>query len=508
MRLCTDTIKLIEMMKIPTAEGSAGMDYFKLWPKQKEFLEFLHNVKRIVMLKRRQVAGTRLTGADSVACAISIPNWICLILSKTEADAIENLNKIKSMFKSLPEAIVKAAMVTVDNTTELSFANGSRIISFPATRGCGFTADRVIVDEAGKIVRSTSHTSLDALLKEVEPTCDKLDGQLIILGTANGYNLFEKYYSKAKAGKGKFKSFFFGAYDDPTFNDEKRKMLVEDFGEDHVKQEYPRDDLEAFLMSGRCRFNRASISILKNTCVEPEIGFLEEVNGIVRFNLHPEGWLKVWRRPSDVTEVFAIGVDTAEGIVETDKNDPDFSTACVLDRNAFQVAEIQCRLEPDVFSVEVKMLGIYYNSALIGVERNKDGFGVLLKLKGYGYTNLYSQEDFDPDRKIKVKKLGWVTGPISKPMLIGYGDELIRNLKVSIKSEFLIKELMTYVVNSNSSTGAEEGCHDDLVMAFMIALWMLKYVPEKNPIPINKVDSYRDENYTPQDKQLQEIRGY
>lgn len=507
MRVCEDTEKLIEMMKIPQAEGSAGMNYFKLWPKQKEFLKFLHNEKRIVMLKRRQVAGTRLTGADSVACAIAIPNWICLILSKTEADAIENLSKIKAMFKSLPEAIVKASMVTVDNTTELAFANGSRIISFPATRGCGFTADRVIVDEAGKIVRSTSHTSLDALLKEVEPTCDKLDGQLIILGTANGYNLFEKYYSRAKKADGKFRAFFFGAYDDPTFNDEKREMLVKDFGEDHVKQEYPRDDLEAFLMSGRCRFNRASIGILKKACTEPETGFLEEVNGIVKFMPHPEGWLKVWRRPADLTEVFAIGVDTAEGIVDTDKNDPDFSTACVLDRTAFQVAEIQCRLEPDVFAVEVRRLGIYFNNALIGVERNKDGFGVLLKLKEKGYTNLYSQEDFDPDRKIKVKKLGWVTGPISKPMLIGYGDELIRHLKVTIKSEFLIKELMTYVVNSNSTTGAEEGCHDDLVMAFMIALWMLKYVPEKNEIKVEQIDGYHETNRQP-DTQLQEIRGY
>jgi hypothetical protein len=506
MRICTESYKLIKLMKIPIESAPEGSGFFNLWPRQEDYLDLLHMERILVYLKTRQVAGTRLTMADSIACAISIPNWIFQVFSKTGPDAEENLQKAKEMFYSLPKEIISAAKVKKDTSEELAFENGSRIISFPANRGCGFTSDRVLIDEAGKIVPSTSKTTLEKLLKEVEPTVQKMNGQLIILGTANGYNLFEKYYSRAKKGLGGLKAFFFSSEDDPTFTPEKRQQEVEKWGEDHVKQEYPRNDLEAFLMSGRCRFNRSAISTLKLANTESEIGFLEEVNGIVKFNLHPEGWFKIWRRPADLTEVFATGADIAEGIVETDKNDPDFSTACVLDRNAVQVAEIQCRLEPDVFAVELVRIAKFFNNCLLGVERNKDGLGVLKKCKELGYTNLYSQEDFNLERHIKEKKLGWTTDKISKPMLIGYGDELIRYLKVTIKSEFLIKELMTYVIFNDGSTGAEEGCHDDLVMAFMIALWMLKYVPEKNPLP-KIIDAYTDENHA-QDKQLQEVRGY
>ena len=93
-------------------------------------------------------------------------------------------------------------------------------------------------------------------------------------------------------------------------------------------------------------------------------------------------------------------------------------------------------------------------------------------------------------------------------MLVGYADELIRHLKVTIKSEFLIKELMTYVIFNDGTTGAEEGCHDDLVMAFMIALWMLKFVPEKNKIP----DEIKNHDYNFEEeslnKELENIRGY
>jgi len=202
MRICTESIKLIEMMKIPIESAPEGSGYFKLWPRQKDFLELIHSEDKSVVLKTRQIAGTRTVMADSIACAIGIPNWIFQVFSKTGDDAKENLNKAKQMFYSLPEEIISASCVTKDNEEELAFANGSRIISFPANRGCGYTSDRVLIDEAGKIVPSTSKTTLEKLLREVEPTVQKMNGQLIILGTANGYNLFEKYYSRAKKGLG------------------------------------------------------------------------------------------------------------------------------------------------------------------------------------------------------------------------------------------------------------------------------------------------------------------
>lgn len=508
MRICVDTIKLISLMSWQNKE-TGRIEPLRLWPKQQGYLDFIHQNKFAVYLKRRQALGTTLTGADTLCQAELISGFLTLLLSKSGKDAIEFLKRIKTLYKSWPKEIRKSLPLICNGNgegtnEELEFENGSRIISLPATRGEGFTSDRLVIDEAARIIPSLSHTTLKKVLLALEPVIRQADGQIILLSKASGFTAFRDYFYKGERKVGSIRSYFIGAYDDPNFTAKDRDELIKMHGEDDVNENYPRTPKEAFLMSGRCRFNRTVLSEMEKTISEPETGFLEEVNGIVRFNLHPEGWLKVWRRPSDMTEVFALGGDTAEGLADNG-NDPDYSTACVVDRNAKQVAEIQCRLEPDVFEVEVRRLGKFYNNALAGIERNKDGLGVLKALKNNGYPNIYSQEDFDPDKKVKVKKLGWITDKITKPQLVSYADQLIREEKVTVKSNELLTELVTYVIFEDGSTGAEEGCHDDLVMAFLIALWMLKYVPEKNVIKPES-DGYPQESIT--DKQLQDIRGY
>ena len=62
--------------------------------------------------------------------------------------------------------------------------------------------------------------------------------------------------------------------------------------------------------------------------------------------------------------------------------------------------------------------------------------------------------------------------------------EFLREKWLGIKYKRLIDECLTYVIEDNGSTNAQEGCHDDTVMAAAILLQLLlegkgeDYVPE------------------------------
>ena len=80
--------------------------------------------------------------------------------------------------------------------------------------------------------------------------------------------------------------------------------------------------------------------------------------------------------------------------------------------------------------------------------------------------------------------MGWNTNVKTKPLMIDKLAEFIRELYLGIYSDLVISECFTYVINDNGTTDAQEGCHDDTVMALGILLQLLlegkgeNYAPE------------------------------
>jgi len=276
---------------------------------------------------------------------------------------------------------------------------------------------------------------------------------------------------------------------------------------DKFNQDYPATDEEAFLVSGHCRFNTDCLKIIRNTTVnEGEKGYLEEVKDTIVFRPDPNGWVRVWKHP-ERNERFIIGSDISEGIetqAEGGKKN-DYSTAEVLNLDTLeQVAEIKCHLEPDVFAEELKRLGNYYHKDMIGVERNHPGLGVLLDLRKK-YTNLYYMEDFEEATQTRKKKLGWLTNAKTKPLMVAEGDRIIREGLSTIHSPELLSELMTFVRLADGKTEAQQGCFDDLVIAWLIALQLRKYAPAKATVQDIRQEKRVDRDI---DKAMADIRGY
>jgi hypothetical protein len=146
--------------------------------------------------------------------------------------------------------------------------------SYSAFGGRSATADRVIVDEAAYITKSTAKIDLNTVMMAVEPTIKQSNGQVILVTTGNGMNDAHDRYMAAKSGKSQYKALFFCCWDDPKYTEEHRKRDAESCmkkgqGEDYVNQEYPRNDMEAFLSSGNPRFNTKILSQYLERCLKP-----------------------------------------------------------------------------------------------------------------------------------------------------------------------------------------------------------------------------------------------
>lgn len=487
MRLVKNTLPFIQEMPLWDL-GKREWIKFILWKRQVEFLDLIHNNRLCILLKKRQVGGSQLTGADSLAQCMILDNFSVLILSKSGDDAVEFLRRIKIMYKMMPLDMRMASPLARDTESEMVFENGSRLISVSVNRGEGYTADRVIIDEAARITKRESHITLDAVLNNVEPVVRRAKGQLILVSKASGYNLFHNYYCKGKDNESSWKSFFFSCWDDPDFSKEDRKQIVIDQGEDIANENYPRNDMEAFLMSGRCCFNRSRLKLFmdRDLIKPPKKTFIEKIDERVFLKLDDDGWLDIYEDPiKDVA--YVIGVDVAEGIekegIADSKQKTDFSALGVWKRvgdKYIQVARMKCRLNPNLWAEEVQRVALFYNYAYVAVERNKDGLGVLLRLKDtLKYTNLHYDETYDPDVEVRKRKLGWSTNKVSRPAMIRTADALIREDRVIFRSRETLSEFMTFVTDANGRSEAQEGCHDDECMAAMIAWEVFPKAPTK-----------------------------
>ena len=114
-------------------------------------------------------------------------------------------------------------------------------------------------------------------------------------------------------------------------------------------------------------------------------------------------------------------------------------------------------------------------------------------------------EIFEEATQTRKKKLGWLTDPKTKPLMVGEGDRIIREGLATIRSPELLSELMTFVRLADGKTEAQEGCFDDLVIAWLIALQIRKYAPRKATTKESRQRSMRNKL---QDKQMESLRGY
>lgn len=175
------------------------------------------------------------------------------------------------------------------------------------------------------------------------------------------------------------------------------------------------------------------------------------------------GYIKIYQAPNTpVMTQYCIGGDTSgEG--------SDFFTGHVLDaKTGTQVAHLKHQFDPDQYTRQMYCLGVYYGTALIGIEANFDSYPIM-ELQRLGYPKQYTREAQDTYTGRTEKRFGFKTTSLTRPTIISRLIEVVREHCETINDRETLEELLTIVRNEKGRIEAPEGGHDDDMMGLAIA---------------------------------------
>jgi hypothetical protein len=206
-------------------------------------------------------------------------------------------------------------------------------------------------------------------------------------------------------------------------------------------QEFAEDAELCFRATGECCFDLDA--------VERRLAALQEPIKTAR-----AGALRIWLPPL-VGREYLVAVDTAGG-----GSDGDYAAVQVIDLSTGgQCAELQQRLGALELAHTAASLGREYGGALIAVERNNHGAGVLAYLDAVErYSRVYEQGGV----------AGWLTTAGSKPAMVSRMGALLVESPWLFLSKRLLEECRTFVSHPGGKTGAASGAHDDCMMAMAL----------------------------------------
>lgn len=220
-------------------------------------------------------------------------------------------------------------------------------------------------------------------------------------------------------------------------------------------------------VTGRSVFNARAVSNRLREVTPPKMvgGFAFDYDELRirnwRFVPDSDGALAVFREPEKGVP-YVIGADTAG-------DGSDQFVAQVLDnRTGEQVARLRQCYDEDVFTHQLYCLGMWYNTALLGVETNFSTYPVR-ELQRLGYPNQYVRETVDDYTMQPKHSFGFRTDPKTRPLIIATLIRAVREDMGIINDKVTLEEMQTFVRNEEYRPEAEDGAHDDCVMALCIA---------------------------------------
>lgn len=456
---------------------------------------------RIIILKARQMGFSTETEAIIFKNVVTHHNYNAGIVAHKEDSTTNLFNMSKRMLEYLPEDIKPEQKKS--NAKELVFNND---------QGTGLDSRIKCMTAGGKgIGRSDTFTALHlselafwegdkkatmtGLLQAVPNTPDSM---IIIESTANGYEYFKEMWDRAVAGKSDFYPLFIGwnelkeycmPYTGFDLTQEERELKEQynltleqltwrrwciqnncsgDINQ--FKQEYPICPEEAFLSTGNCYFNKENIINRINTAPEPLVRgkFTCYYDGIrirnQKFLEQDDGNIKIYEYPQKRVP-YVLGGDTAgEG--------SDFFTAHIINNiTGKQVAVLKQQYNEIEYVKQVYCLGMFYNCALIGLENNFSTYPTQ-KLAELNYPNQFVRKKEDQYNNKYEKSYGFKTTSITRPYVLGLLQEIVHDNIDVIQDKDTLREMLTFIVNDKGRAEAEEGYHDDLVMALAISYYI------------------------------------
>jgi Terminase RNaseH-like domain len=421
---------------------------------------------RNIVLKARQLGMTTYIAARFFIHTITQPGTTAVQVAHNQESAEEIFKIVHRFRENLPEEMRRGALVTSrSNIRQIVFPrldSEYRVATAAdANAGRGMTIHNLHCSEVARWPRDGMETlaSLRAAVPE--------KGEIVLESTPNGAGgVFYDEWQRADE-TGYQRHFFPWWYDgdyrvdgdavlERVTTEEKELMEREGLAEAQIlwrrmnraqlrglaAQEFAEDAVTCFRASGECVFDLDAIDLALGKCGEPvETG--------------DSGRLVKWFPPQPGKQ-YILGVDPAGG-----GSEGDYACIQVIERRtAMQCAELHGHFPPRELAIKAIALGSLYNDALLVVERNNHGYGVLAHLRTEGSSNVFRDGGQD----------GWLTSAASRPAMVENLAAVLATAPRLFRSRRLLNECRTFVRHPDGGSGAAGGSHDDCVMAMAIAL--------------------------------------
>ena len=420
-----------------------------------------------IILKARQLGFTTYIAARFFIATITRPGTLTVLVAHDLDAAQEIFNIVRRFAENLPERLRTGCLQTSRaNVRQLVFpALDSQFrVESAADENCGrgLTIQNLHCSEVARWPGDAAAT-----LGSLRASLSGGRGALVLESTPNGASgcFYDEWQRSGETG---MRQHFFPWWWEPSYR--RAHPAVKAFTEEEsalraehalspeqiafrrgmrahfrnlAPQEFAEDPGSCFLASGDCVFDLEIIAARMSALPDP-------------VELRDSGRMQVWA-PAVRNRDYIIGCDPAGGGASG-----DYACAQVIDRSSgMQCAELRGHFPPREFAARLATLGREYNNALLAVERNNHGHGVLAFLIATGkYANVYCA----------AGRPGWETNALTRPQMLEAFASVLASAPEKLNSRALLEECKTFVRRDNGTAGAAAGAHDDCIIAMAIAL--------------------------------------
>jgi hypothetical protein len=446
------------MRKYVYIQAEEGRTLFHLFKYQEKLLNLFEKYDRNIIVKSRQLGITTLAAGYALWILIFQKDKKVVSLAPTQEKARFIVDKVAFAYDNLPSWL-KVDYVE-KNKLSITLKNGSsiRAASGASDSARGLTAHLLILDEAAFIDNAGD------LWGSAQQTLTATNGKAIVLSTPNGVgNWFNKMYVAAENGENDFIPIKLPWTVHPKRDQAWRDTQTKELGDKLAKQECDGE----FSASG-------------DTVVDPDVIKYYEDN-MVQHPVDKRGPLKdlwVWKY-ADYTRQYAVIADIARG------DGKDYSTFHVMDIEANeQVAEYKGQIDTKEFPKMLIGISYEYNEAMLIIERESVGWGVVKDVVESQYRNLYYSPkgemvmdaetylnrnyDNDPSKMTP----GFSTNVGNRTLIVNGLATSMRYKDLIIRSKRFTDECRTFIWGTGNKPQAQSGFNDDLFIPMGIYVFL------------------------------------
>lgn len=465
---------------------------FKLRPAQIYLMENMHY--KNIILKARQLGFTTFICIFMLDYALFNRNKSLGIIAHTKDDASVIFRKVKIAWENFPQHLKDWFKLTTvgDSAVEYQFTNGS-VMRVSTSLRSG-TYQMVLITEFGKICARFPEKATEIVTGTLPAVPSR--GVVFIESTAEGEDgHFYDYCQDAMETKRlqrplttkDYKFFFFPWYQNPvniipgdipissdinerldkasrlvkvTFTQEQRNWyyLTSKDLKGKMQQEHPSNPEEAFLTSGNKLFNGEMVDAQREKYMSEPLVI--------------DGDFIIYKRYVS-THNYGIGADVSVGVKR------DSSTIVVIDFTTGEVVMTyrSNTIDPVLFAHEIKKAALMYGGCIAAPEANSVGMTTCVTLHAI-YPNIYTQVREGLLEAMPSNKLGFLTGPSTKPKMMYELSEAMENDEIKVLDEGILLEAKKFNKEDTLVYKTDENTtrHFDLLIATAIAFQMRAYI--------------------------------